>query len=1211
MTPPPPSPRSGPRARRAATVLALLLAFAPLPAHAVTISEFGTRCANGDPSGTFIELAGNNNESTRILTGLRALDRTGAVRFDMSDVYGQSGLTYVTWHEGNRRFLLMTAAGSARYTPDNVLPSSLDPEAGSIILYRVTSGRETVLHRVDYGTPAVSAPPPGTSMERVGGVWRFQPATRYNQFTSGGGGVTNECLGYAKFFVNELALACEDGDTRGQYLQLRVLGPSTKLDSRLRLRLFDHTGALIVEIADPFGANRDQPVLEGTTWLLGGPRFVSDGERSPDGLLPAEMDRIGGRIEVFGTFHGTNWISDTFTYGTPSLPAPPDGFALSRPLGSTTSVRLPNPVNALGRNVLVPECAAGTAVPRLFVNELALQCMDGRTQGQFVELGVRGAPLPLDAPFHLRAHRRDGSLAFEVRDVFGGLGVPTLARDRTVLLVLDGHPAGAQADGLLPDTLDPLAGRVEIVREGANGDSVSATLAWGDPPLARPPAGSSLDGSTALPGLVAYPTPRSHAGQSFPAPGCLARDVPVTFQLDEVGFECVDGSRAAAFVELGGLAPDFVRDRTLGLRLESASGGELARVFPLFPARARWPDTEAATWLVAAPGFEAITALAPDATWTAEPAGSPGRVAVFRRHPLTGAESLVGWMSVPGTLLAPGRSLVRLPDGQYEMSAVATPRRLEGETATASPCWSLPYPERARIRAVLLGCRDGDAAGQYVELEATSGETPYSPDLVLRVRDRDGHVLGETRRPYPAGYMDLGWHRERHLLVAGPAFAARTGQAPDALLPAALDRVAGRIELLLLPADGPAILLDALDYGTPAMATPPDGASLERVEGEWTVIDSPAPTGITAALAAPTSCLGKCPPRTVQFGFGAPQAIPDLAATMSAVGSGFEYDTRAGTFQLDSEFRELTVLWSDHFRVEGVAPGAPLPLTVRLRTLASVRDSCAAVRCDASRASMVLASAAGSDSASVQADPRRDLTLALTPEPGGHFELGLRLRARAATSLVLPATVRARLEFQGLPEGARVVSCHGFDSRAQRKLGAPEVTVAERQASIRWPVQGPPGLAARVERREGDGEWSVIVPRVEEHDGSLAIVDPRVVPRRRYEYRALWNDEFGEYAGPVARAEPQAALAFRFEGVRPNPSTGALAAALELPQSGRVRFEVLDVSGRLVVERESVLEAGRHSVLLTGEGALAPGVYVVRLTWGGRETTQANVVVLR
>jgi hypothetical protein len=88
-------------------------------------------------------------------------------------------------------------------------------------------------------------------------------------------------------------------------------------------------------------------------------------------------------------------------------------------------------------------------------------------------------------------------------------------------------------------------------------------------------------------------------------------------------------------------------------------------------------------------------------------------------------------------------------------------------------------------------------------------------------------------------------------------------------------------------------------------------------------------------------------------------------------------------------------------------------------------------------------------------------------------------------------------------------------------------------------------------------------------------------------------------------------FAFALAGVRPNPSHGErLSVAFTLPTAAPARLELLDVSGRRVVEREvGSLGAGPHAFDLGHGGPLAPGLYLVRLTQG-TNSRAAKVLVL-
>jgi len=83
------------------------------------------------------------------------------------------------------------------------------------------------------------------------------------------------------------------------------------------------------------------------------------------------------------------------------------------------------------------------------------------------------------------------------------------------------------------------------------------------------------------------------------------------------------------------------------------------------------------------------------------------------------------------------------------------------------------------------------------------------------------------------------------------------------------------------------------------------------------------------------------------------------------------------------------------------------------------------------------------------------------------------------------------------------------------------------------------------------------------------------------------------------------------EAVHPNPARGdRMAVSFSLPSSGRAKLELLDVGGRVVARRDvGALGAGRHTVDLAAAKPVAPGVYLVRLSQGGRSTSERVSVV--
>ena len=90
---------------------------------------------------------------------------------------------------------------------------------------------------------------------------------------------------------------------------------------------------------------------------------------------------------------------------------------------------------------------------------------------------------------------------------------------------------------------------------------------------------------------------------------------------------------------------------------------------------------------------------------------------------------------------------------------------------------------------------------------------------------------------------------------------------------------------------------------------------------------------------------------------------------------------------------------------------------------------------------------------------------------------------------------------------------------------------------------------------------------------------------------------------------------FQLDRNYPNPFNAATTMAFRLSDAGRVRFDILDVSGRLVRRLiDTPMPAGRHTVSWDGKNEsgeiVASGVYLYQLRSGPRET-QRRLTLLK
>jgi len=110
--------------------------------------------------------------------------------------------------------------------------------------------------------------------------------------------------------------------------------------------------------------------------------------------------------------------------------------------------------------------------------------------------------------------------------------------------------------------------------------------------------------------------------------------------------------------------------------------------------------------------------------------------------------------------------------------------------------------------------------------------------------------------------------------------------------------------------------------------------------------------------------------------------------------------------------------------------------------------------------------------------------------------------------------------------------------------------------------------------------------------------EPMKTPRRHLPLPTLLNFEKG------------GVLDFAIGAVRPNPSVdGRFSLAISLPDATPARVEVLDLAGRRITAQSLTLGAGRHVVPVEMATALAPGVYVIRLSQGARSVIAKAAVV--
>ena len=163
---------------------------------------------------------------------------------------------------------------------------------------------------------------------------------------------------------------------------------------------------------------------------------------------------------------------------------------------------------------------------------------------------------------------------------------------------------------------------------------------------------------------------------------------------------------------------------------------------------------------------------------------------------------------------------------------------------------------------------------------------------------------------------------------------------------------------------------------------------------------------------------------------------------------------------------------------------------------------------------------------------------------------------------------------------------------------------------LTWFTGGSMSAAATVYRSTAGDEWARIGEAILDGAGYLRYEDRIAAIATRVGYRlGIVDAGIESFYGETWIDLP--ALELTLQGVRPNPAPGgSLTVHFTLPGAAPARIELVDASGRRVVEREvGPLGAGQHALDLGAGLHLAPGVYLVCLRQG-TDTRVRRVAVL-
>jgi len=167
---------------------------------------------------------------------------------------------------------------------------------------------------------------------------------------------------------------------------------------------------------------------------------------------------------------------------------------------------------------------------------------------------------------------------------------------------------------------------------------------------------------------------------------------------------------------------------------------------------------------------------------------------------------------------------------------------------------------------------------------------------------------------------------------------------------------------------------------------------------------------------------------------------------------------------------------------------------------------------------------------------------------------------------------------------------------------------------LAWQEVGLPLDSFKAYRRDNGGPWQAIAALVPDGDRRLTLDDPVSTSVSSYDYRVSaivggTEQFFGEVNIPFGTSVPPATGRVSFEA-RPNPTRGAIDLAVGVVSPSTLRIELLDLSGRRVVERTpGALSPGEHMFRLAEPHVLPPGLYFARVSEGRRQTIVKVVVI--
>jgi hypothetical protein len=177
-------------------------------------------------------------------------------------------------------------------------------------------------------------------------------------------------------------------------------------------------------------------------------------------------------------------------------------------------------------------------------------------------------------------------------------------------------------------------------------------------------------------------------------------------------------------------------------------------------------------------------------------------------------------------------------------------------------------------------------------------------------------------------------------------------------------------------------------------------------------------------------------------------------------------------------------------------------------------------------------------------------------------------------------------------------------------LSLASTDVRSDRVTLIWQGVGASGLVANVYRRAENEEWKRVGSAAVDAPDRLRYEDASVSAGTRYAYRLGYSEAGTEQLTSETWVEVPTAAVFALEGLRPNPAVDGIKVSFSLAREGQATLDLLDLAGRLVIDREvGGLGAGRHLLRLDSGERISPGVYWLRLRQGEQQALKRAVVI--